>query len=64
MLSWLLRFLICALVVVVVVYVCHLLIGMVTLPEPARIIILLIIVVACLIAASRYLGMPPGAGEP
>jgi hypothetical protein len=64
MLNWLLKFLICALVVVVVVYVCHLLINMVTLPEPARVIILLILAVVCLIAVARYLGMPPKSGEP
>jgi hypothetical protein len=61
-LSWLLRFLICALVIVVVVYVCGLLIALVALPEPARVIILLIIAVACLIAVVRYLGYPPGSG--
>ena len=64
MLNWLFRFLICALVVVVVVYVCNLLMGMIALPEPARVIILLIVAVGCLIAIIRYLGMPPGAGEP
>lgn len=65
MLNWLLRFLVCALVVVVVVYVCHLLVGMITLPEPARVIILLIIAVMCIIAVVRYLGMPPtGKGPP
>lgn len=62
MLNWLLRFLICALVIVVVVYVCHLLLGMVALPEPARIIIILILAVVCLIAVARYLGMPPSGG--
>lgn len=63
-LNWLMRFLICALVIVVVVYVCTLLLAMVTLPEPARILILLIVAVACLIAVIRYLGMPPGSGTP
>jgi hypothetical protein len=63
-LSWLLRFLICAFVVVVVVYVCQLLLAMVALPDPVRIILLLIIAVACLIATLRYLGMPPGSGTP
>ena len=64
MLNWLLRFLICALVIVVVVYVCNLLIGMIVLPEPARILLLLIVAVACLIAVVRYLGMHPGQGTP
>lgn len=64
MLNWLFRFLICALVVVVVVYVCQLLLGLVALPEPARIIVLLIIAVGCLIAVVRYLGMPPGSEIP
>jgi hypothetical protein len=61
-LSWLLRFLLCALVIVVVVYVCQLLLAMVALPDPVRIILLLIIAVACLIAVVRYLGYPPGSG--
>lgn len=64
MLKWLLRFLICALVIVVVVYVVNLLIGMVALPDPARILILLILAVVCLIAVIQYIGMPPGPGEP
>ncbi len=64
MLSWLLRFLVCALVVVIVVYVCHLLLGLIELPYPAYIIILLIIAVGCVIVVARYLGMPPSAGGP
>lgn len=63
MLNWLLKFLVCALVIVVVVYVVHLLIGMVLIPDPARILILLIIAVMCVIAVVRYLGMPPGTGS-
>lgn len=63
MLNWLFRFLVCALVIVVVVYVCNLLLSMIVLPEPARVIVLLIIAVACLIAVVRYLGWPPAAGS-
>ncbi len=62
MLQWLFRFLICALVLVVVIYVCNMFVGMIVLPEPARMILLLIIAVACLLAALRYLGMPPAEG--
>lgn len=64
MLSWLLRFLVCALVIVIVVYVCNLLLGMVQLPYPAYIIILLIIAVGCVVVAARYLGMPPSGDGP
>ncbi len=66
MLTWLFKFLICALVVVVVVYVCHLLLSMVALPYPAYIIVMLLIAVGCLIVVARYLGAPPtnGGGTP
>jgi hypothetical protein len=63
-LNWLLRFLVCALVIVIVVYVCHMLLGMISLPDPARIIIMLIIAVAVLIAVVQYLGWPPSTGGP
>ncbi len=63
MLTWLFKFLICALAVVIVVYVCTLLLGMLSLPYPAYIIILLIIAVGCCIVVGRYLGMPPGGGS-
>jgi hypothetical protein len=59
MLNWLFRFLVCALVVVIVIFVCHLLLGMVALPYPAYVIVLLIIAVGCVIVVARYLGMPP-----
>lgn len=62
MLNWLFRFLCCALAVVIVVYVCQLLLGMVALPEPARMIVLLIIAVGVLIVVVRWLGFPPSGG--
>ncbi len=64
MLNWLFKFLLCALAVVIVVYVCNLLLGMITLPYPAYIIILLIIAVGCILVVARYLGMPPSGGGP
>lgn len=63
MLNWLLKFLLCALAVVVVVYVCRLLLGMILLPEPAGTIVLLIIAVAVVIFVVRYLGWPPSSGQ-
>ncbi len=62
MLTWLFKFLLCALAIVIVVFVCNLLLGMLSLPYPAYIIILLIIGVGCLIVVARYLGMPPTSG--
>jgi membrane-bound acyltransferase YfiQ involved in biofilm formation len=60
-LSWLLRFLVVVLVVMVVAWVVFLLLAMFpAVPEPMRQVIILIIGVSLLIAAVRWLGWPPG----
>lgn len=64
MFNWLLRFLVCALVILVVIYVTNLLLAEIVLPGSMRVIVLLIIAVVCIIAVVRYLGWPPVSGGP
>ncbi len=59
MLTWLGKFIICAIAICVVVYVCKLLLAQVALPEPIGTLVLLLIGVGVLIFIVRYLGAPP-----
>lgn len=63
MLTWLFYFVLAAIGVCIVIYVCKLLLAQIELGEPVRSLVLLLIAIGVLIFIVRYLGMPPmGAG--
>ena len=62
MLSWLIYFLITCLVLVVVIYVCHIVIDMLGLPSQVKVIVCLILGLIALLVLLSQLGLlaPPG----